>query len=366
MKSLKEIYGDFYSPEHLLSYGRPWMISVGSRSIGKSTGWLIWLIRDYLINGNRFIYLRRTDDEVKATAPTACDSAFMILRDSGYEVYTVIASKHKFTLYRTEEDFKNKVGEEIGCYFALSQSYKYKSANFGANKYNWILYDEFINIDSTKYLGTKSNITYEYDRALELYQTVDRGIGQAFRNETKFIFIANLATYYNPIFIGLGIDEYIRTDSKTIAPKEKLWVVEQTKEVKATEKAKESNSYKLSNDKNKEYAYENTAFDAKMEFVKKVTKPLKPMFNIKFNKSVYGVYYVPSESIIYVSTKRNQLFTIALTVDGQDKIDYTLSIRASDNIEMLQLRNMYYLGKLYCENNHIRYLVANYFMLTPN
>lgn len=362
MKTLHELFGDFYSPEHLLSYGRPWMISVGSRSIGKSTGWMIWLIYDYLKNGNKFIYIRRTDDEVKKTAPSACDSAWYILRDNGYPVFSIIAKQGKFWLMRQDPEDGEPVEEEMGMYFSLSQAYKYKSANFGANHYNNILYDEFINIDSTKYLGTKTNPTYEYDRALELYQTVDRGVGRPFRNETKFIFIANLATYYNPIFMGLGIDEYLRTDTKNLAPKGKQWALEQSKKVKATEEIKQSYAYQLSNERNADYAYDNIAFDEKVNFVKKINDPMKPLFCLKWNSTVIGVYYWEKEQYVYLSTKHPPLTAIALTADAQDKINYQLALKPYDALQIQQLKALYMRGRIICETRKIRYIITNYFM----
>lgn len=362
MIPINKIFGQFYSPEKALSYNRPWIISIGSRSIGKSTGWLIWALYMYLTKGIRFIYLRRTDDEVKKTADSALDSAWFILRDAGYPVFSITAEKSKFWLQKTEDSEK----EEIGMYFALSQSYKFKSANFGANNYSIILYDEFINIDSTKYLGTKSNITYEYDRCLELYQTVDRGIGKPFRNETKFIFIANFATYFNPIFLGLGIDKYIRTDSKYIAPKDALWVCEQTKTVPATNEVKESYAYRLSNDKQQKYAYENIAFDENGAFIKKPEGILKALFNIKYNDATYGVYMSQTDKCIYVTAHRNELPVIALTAEGQNEVDYTLATRPSESIVMARLKQLYFNGKVYSENRKIKYILSNYFMLSPS
>lgn len=360
------IYGKFYSPEHALSYGRPWIMSIGSRSIGKSTGWMIDTIRRYLKNGERFIYLRRTDDEVKSTAPSCCDSACIILKNAGYDVDHIVAYKRHFWLYKTPNEDGKEKPEDIGMYFSLSMAYKLKSANFGAQNYNRIIYDEFINIDSTKYLGTKDNFTYEFDRCLELYQTVDRGVGEAFRNSTTFVFIANLASYYNPIFIGLGVDQYLNMDSKNIAPKGKMWLCEQTKEVEATADYKNSFSYQLANASNQAYAYENIAFDENMNFVEHIKAPMNALFNIRIGENTYGIYMVPSEKCLYASKRPTQLQTLALTVGAQNKVNYQMALRPAEHPNMLILKQMYYRGAVICENKRIRFDIANYFMLTPN
>ena len=355
MKTLEELFGDFYSPLHALSYGRPWIFSTGSRSIGKSTGWTIWLLYQYLKYGRRFIYLRRTDDEVRMTAPTCFDSAVIIMKEGGYDVYSVTAEKGKFWLRRNPESPR----EEIGCYLALSQSLKRKSSNYGDNDYWYIIYDEFISLDSTKYLGNSKNITFEYVLCDALYRTVDRKVGCPKLGRTKFIFLANLSSYFNPIFIGLGIDAYIRTDSKILAPEGKNWIVEQTKSVKATEDVIcDGSSLSAYNDN-------NIAFDAKMNFVEKIKEPMKAMYNLKWGNETYGAYYVPGRDCMYISKNKTCLQTISLTCDGQDKMAFTLAIRPSDNLVILRLRQVYYLGKVICENRRIRYLLANYFMLTP-
>lgn len=355
MKTLKELFGDFYSPEHVLSYGRKWIFSTGSRSIGKSTGWTIWLLYQYIKYGRKFIYLRRTDDEVRMTAPTCFDSAVIIMREGGYQILDVKAEKGKFYLTRGDGTPK----EEIGSYMALSQSLKAKSSNYGDNNYWYIMYDEFISLDATKYLGNSKNITFEYVLCDALYRTVDRKVGCPKLNRTIFIFLANLSSYFNPLFIGLGIDKYLRTDSKTLAPEGKIWVVEQTKTVKATENFISDGSSLA------EYNDNNIAFDAKLNFVEKINEPKKGMYNLKWGNEKYGVYYVPSRQCLYISKTQTPLQTISLTCDGQDQIDYTLAIRASDNLAIMRLKQVYYMGKVICENRRIRYLIANYFMLTP-
>lgn len=251
IKNLSDsIFGDFYSPRHILSYNKHWMISVGSRSIGKSTGWMIYAIYRYLRFGERFIYLRRTDDEVKRVASNCCDSAVYILKRAGFPIVSIIAQRGYFYIQLDDQEEK----EVCGCYFSLSQAYKNKSANYGALHYNLIIYDEFITTDVHKYLGSREDITYEYDKCVELYVTVDRDVDRPFRNETKFVFIANLASYYNPIFIGLGADRYIRTDSRIVSPKGTNWIIEQTTSVKATEEYKKSVGYSLAREDRKSLA----------------------------------------------------------------------------------------------------------------
>lgn len=362
MKPLGELFGDFYSPLHLLSYGKKWMISVGSRSIGKSTGWMIWLIYDYLKNGHRFIYLRRTDDEVKLTAPTCTDSAFYIMRDAGYPIYSIRAFHGKFLLKR-KEDVEE---EEIGSYVALSQAYKLKSANFGDRNYRSILYDEFITTDVTRYLGNQNNRLYEYVKCDELYTTVDRRVGVPSMKETKFIFIANMSTYYNPIFIGLGVDRYLRTDSKTISPKGTRWVVEQTKQVKATETITKTETVTTDiQDKLYNYNNDNVAFLDNYNLVEKVKKPLLPLCNLKYGKHMMGCYRVLNEDLIYICDKTNQYLTLTMTTDELGTINYALPRSVLGKPYLNIIKQFFEIGKVRFGSRKCQYEVSNYLLMIP-
>lgn len=354
-----KIFGDFYSPERTLSYHRPWIFSVGSRSIGKSTGWGIVFLKDFLDDGKKFIYVRRTDDELMVTCKTFFDSAVRILKNNGYNIASFEYRERNYWVKMEGED----KARQCGTVLPLSQEQKYKSTNY--EEYWNILYDEFISADPNKYLGSKSNITYEYDRCLSLYESVDRGVGRAFRNETRFVFLGNNSSYFNPLFIALGIDEYLRTDTKICAPKDKLWIVEQTSKVKATEKIEHSFSYQLSNEKNRDYAFNNLNQEQKDDnFVMKLTNPMRPLLNMKYRGHLMGVYIVDELGKIYICNKTNNLFTLAMTCGDQDKINYLLAIRYSDSEWLKIIKKAFYNGDVIFENRKCKYEITNYFMLT--
>ena len=99
------IFGKFYSPTKALSYHRPWILSIGTRSIGKSTGWLIKAIGNWCETGQKFIYVRRTDDEIKITAKTACNNAVDILHQNGYNICSIEARNGGFYAKRVKNTY---------------------------------------------------------------------------------------------------------------------------------------------------------------------------------------------------------------------------------------------------------------------
>jgi len=305
---MADIYGKFYNPNRLLSYGKVLNFTIGSRSIGKSTGWAIHLLKDFIDNGHQFIYVRRTQDETQLTAPSYFDNAVNILNDHGYDI--------KEFYYKGGEYYID--GKLCGYAIPLSLQQKYKSSNYSLVW--WILYDEFMVApgSSARYIGGSTNASAEVDAMTSLYQTVDRGIGRAARNETRIIFVGNAGTFFNPFFVNYGIDRYLRPDTKYLNPKKEIYVVELTTETEATKEIKNSNGYKMSTEKTKAYAYDNKYADLKGDlFIEKAPNGRHIMLcNMIYEGQTYGLYSYPEAGYLFVCHK---------PCDGKPSISLTSS-----------------------------------------
>lgn len=336
---MADIYGKFYNPNKLLSYGKVLNFTIGSRSIGKSTGWAIHMLKDFLDNGHEFIYVRRTQDETQLTAPSYFDNAVNILQDHGYKIESFY--------YKGGQYYVND--QLCGYAIPLSLQQKYKSSNY--SKVWWILYDEFMIApgSSARYIGGATNSMAEVDAMTSLYQTVDRGIGKSFRNECRIIFVGNAGTFFNPFFINYGIDRYLRPDTKYLSPKKEIYVVELTRETEATKDIKNSNGYKMSTEKTKGYAYDNQYADTMSgnQFIEKAPEGNHSMLcNIIYEDNIYGVYSYLDAGYIYVCHK---------PCDGRPNISITTSdhkpnylmIRTYQGHPITQLiKQMYDLGAI--------------------
>lgn len=305
-----DLYGVFYNPIKVLSYGKFIIFSIGSRSIGKSTGWAIFLLTEFIDKGRQFIYVRRTQDETQLTAPTYFDNAANILIENGAPIKEVV---YKGGVYFVD-------GKVAGYAIPLSLQQKYKSSNYSDVWY--ILYDEFMVMpgSTSGYLGGRTNSSAEVDAMSSLYQTVDRGIGRASRNETKIIFVGNAGAYFNPFFINYHIDRYLRPDTKYLSPKNDIYVLEQTSETGATKTIKESNGYKMSTEKTRQYAYENKYADlGASAFIEKFEGRKLPLCNFSYEGDLYGLYRCNEAGFLYVCHKTcDGRQTIALTTADHD------------------------------------------------
>lgn len=355
-----KIYGAFYSPERILSYGRHWLFVCGSRSIGKSTGWAMYLLTEFLKKGYKFIYCRRTDDEVQETCKEFFNSAVEILNSYGYK----FAFRYEFKTYFIKREGCDE-WEACGISMDVNGEQKSKSKNF--NGYKYLLYDEFISMKN-QYLGGQKNPLAEYRFMLSLYGTIDRDINKAFLNETVFIFLGNLASFFNPFFIGLDVHKYINMNNNIlgsiIAPKGEQWAIEfvDPKDIPAVEEYKSSVLYKLSDESYKNYAYENIVFDSST-FIGKTDEPRTALIDLAINGEILGVYTLKRSKMIYISKDITHLRTLALTNEDH-KIDFNLCLNSNKNPYLKLIKEAYELGQVLFENSKIKMLLSNYYMFT--
>lgn len=327
------------------------MIITGQRSTGKSTGVAIYLLLDWLNNHHGWIYTRRTKDETDLTCDTWFDNAADILNSFGYEVTVE---------YKGGEYYVN--GELAGWCIPLSQQQKRKGDNLSLAW--WIVYDEFIAFDG-RYLGTKDDPIKEYRALMSLFQTADRGIGKAFRNEVRIIALGNNDSYYNPLYMALEVDKYIKTDTHFLAPRDEEWVVQQLREEDASNAKDYKNSvgYKLADKRTKEYAYENLNKEstATKNFIKKCNDPMTPLCNIIYEGYQMSILDNARKGFLYVKPGwSNTPYEFALTTDDH-KPNYVLSLRTGNEGPIPVFRRMYEIGQVRFENQKCKYCLDNYF-----
>ncbi|MBR2554134.1 MAG: phage DNA encapsidation protein [Aeriscardovia sp.] len=352
--------GDFISLVKILSYGKPWMFLTGSRSVGKSTGISIFHVIDFLKNGKKFIYTRRTKDETLLTCNTFYSNAIEIInRKTDFKIKKFYYEAGKYYIQMEGEESP----KECGMIIPLSQEQKYKSSNLSG--FCNLVYDEFIASDPSLYLGSKDYPDREYNALISLYQTIDRGIDRPFRNETRFFFAANTTTIYNPIFLKLGISDYIEDHSRFISPKKALWVLNQIPEVKATETIKDSFAYMLSDDFNRKYSYENKGRDTD-DFIKRPPANRRLYHcTLSYKGSKYGVYSDFDRCDYYIDNPQEGHKIISLDAESHTQDDLIMITSWNEIPIMGSLLIRFKRGKLFFGNGRIKTVFYKYFKLSP-
>lgn len=187
----KEKKQEYYDGSNLLETGCPWLICFGQRANGKSYWWKKYCLEQAYNKGEKFIYLRRNDRDVKENFVTAYfDDAPVKQITRG--TYDGVIAYHGFLyFYNFDEDNHINKGQEIGRYCSLNQDYRYKSQVF--NDTTTILYEEMI----------PSNNMYLVDETNRLQQFAST----IFRHrDGKVIMIGNTLSRVCPFFCDWSID----------------------------------------------------------------------------------------------------------------------------------------------------------------
>lgn len=159
---------------------------LGGRGIGKTYGAKRRVIRDAIRHGEEFVYVRRFETELAATASFFDDIAHEF---PDYE-FRVLNRKAEMRLLADGVDGEWTL---IGHFYALSKSQQMKST--ALPRVTSIIFDEFILDEGfTRYLPEEPKVFNEF------YSTVDR-----WQDKTRVFFLANTISMTNPYFIEYKI-----------------------------------------------------------------------------------------------------------------------------------------------------------------
>lgn len=358
--SANKRYPGFWSWDRLISTGKPVMIAMAGRSIGKTTDGGYQLIKDFINNQNRFLYVRRTDDELKLT----CKTYF----NGGSKLYEAKTGR-KVNLVYDRGEYKDQDGNVYGYSIPLSLVHKVKSNYEGLGIRN-IIYDEFNLKPGLErfYLGSKNHPLLEWEQLDDLYVTIDREFGKAAKNTTRLFISGNAESFYNPVLQALHVDKYLQWGKDSfINPKNELWACEYLQKVGATEKIKESNGYRLATDAQKMQDFDNAEKEKDTDILDIRGKGyiVRPIVCMSYAGRKYTMYIVEKEGFVYISTKpRNDRENIALTMGDTTEINQITAYTYRDRPEMSFLRNMVNNGLVRYETEQAKIDILTYLKFT--
>lgn len=176
----------YYDFGPLISRNAVYNFVVGARGVGKTYGAKRKAIRDFLKQGDQFVYLRRYNTELKSVKNTFIAD---IAHEFPQQVWKVQGEE-----LQTRPVGDDKAPWQTMCYFvALSKAQQKKSVSYPRVK--TIIFDEFI-IER----GVLHYITGEAKVFNDFYSTVDR-----YKDKTRVYFLANSVSIMNPYFIEWDI-----------------------------------------------------------------------------------------------------------------------------------------------------------------
>mgnify|MGYP002622982814 CR=1 FL=1 len=356
--------GYFYNPSKMLTYKRPFNVMQTSRSVGKTTIFGCVVLLNYLIKGKQFVYVRRTDTETLDGARDFFIDAVDIIREY-YPEFNLISAYYEANKFYAEIGGNEDIEKvEIGRTMPLSFVGKRKSVR--PKDANVIIFDEFVAMYQKEYLGTADNLTEEYDRLIILYQSIDRGKGQAFKNDTAIFCLGNSTTLFNPIFLGLNCLKYIQKESKFIAPKKAFYIIERVERVPATEEIEKSFAYQMTSETERQKMYHNDTGEFTGRYIADKPKKSQPLCNFTLAGKTNCLYYSEYKMVYFIGARCNdyEIRHYSLDIDGHEMTDTELVYAMKDFIYSNNLRASYQHGRLLFQNMETQRRILSYLKIS--
>ena len=148
----------YYSIENILKTDARYMILLGQRANGKSYQTKLTVLKDFLKDGKRFVYLRRRLEDIKTASVEEYFADMPIKKLTKGQFNGIKAWQNKLYFIYTDEngDVTEKI--HIGYYCALNVCERYKSWAF-PEVYN-LVYEEFIT--DGVYLTDEPNLLQQF------------------------------------------------------------------------------------------------------------------------------------------------------------------------------------------------------------
>lgn len=319
----------YYNYNKVISYNALLNILIGSRGVGKTFGASELVVKDFIKNGNEFVYLRRYKTE---------------LSKSMSKFFKALIQENKFP--DDKLDVKGNtfyINDNVAGYgVTLSTAQQLKSSNFP--KVKTIIFDEFL-IES----GQGHYLKNEVDIFLGLIETISR-----MRNVRVFM-LANAVTEANPYFLYFDLTLPYNNDIRTF--KDGLILLQYMNNPEYIEAKKKTRFGKLvSGTDYEDYAINNNFVDNNSMFIEHKSGNSKFSFSFIYKDNRYGVWIDYNNSKIYVSNDFIENgFVFATTTDDHKPNTLLYSIAKNYNCWNVFIKN-YKLGNVYFENNKIKNL----------
>lgn len=323
----------YFNPQNTASHNKLMNYIIGIRGCGKTYSTLKYFVERYLKTGERFIYLRRSEEELKKLTTQKNGRLFNHVQ-AEFEGHALWAEAN---VLHVDKDI-------CGYAAALSTAGKFKSdAITGVTN---IVFDEFI---INKLITQQRYLPDEVTAFLEFYETIARPGSRDY--DVKCWFLGNAVSSSNPYFDYFDLHTpfqgniYKKGDSlvQMVAPPDLIEAKKATRFYKMLEGTAYEN-----------YAVENKFLTDTQHFIKKKSKSSEYQFGFIYYDDVIGVW----------KDYRNGWYIISDDVDKQCRLMYaattethepnTLLLKGARNSYHLKgLRDAYDLGCVYYENQRL-------------
>lgn len=286
----------YYDGFRTLTYNCLFNFIVGNRGGGKTYWFKKWAIKDFIKNGNQFVYVRRYKQELKKISKFFDDIAHEF-------------PNHKFDVKGMTFYIDNKLA---GTAMPLSTSKIEKSTPFP--KVNKIGFDEFI-LDK----GVYRYLEDEVINFLELYETIARS-----RDNVIVFFLSNAISMTNPYFLYFNISlpygkNIIRKDDILLELVQNQDFIDMKKQTRFG-RLIEGTSYA-------DYSIENKFLRDNKTFIEKKNGHCDYLFGFIYKDDKYGVWTNHEQGLVYVSYDTDPYSKLVYSITMKDHQPNTMLLK---------------------------------------
>lgn len=331
----KDIY---YNYDRLWGYDFLMAFLITERGLGKTYGAVVKAIKNFIKNGDHFIYLRRYKSELINAVPHIFDA---IIKNNEFPDYNFYVEGNKFFIQPKELEGEKGSKIEFGRAVALSTANILKSTNF--SDVTLIIFDEFLLAT-----GVYHYLKNEVETMLDLIETIGR-----LRDNLKVLFLGNMVSLTNPYFAYFNLSLPYNSEFKTF--KGGSIVVQYAKNSAYRQVKKASRFGKLIDGTHYgSYAIDNNALMDSDSFIAKKDGECKNFSVIKLKGQKYGIWRSKLDGRLYVSLDYDPSNPCIFTFDNMDHDESTILDNAKRSGWFRIVIESYKIGNLYFEDQNIK------------
>lgn len=276
----------WYSLDNIRSYNCLFNFIILLRGVGKTYAFKKFAIREALDKKDLFLYLRRTDVEVR-------DAEDSFLNDVGKEFpgkeFRIYKDKLQYNLMDCETGEYLQDWNTLGYFAYLSNARRKKSVSYEGVKY--MAFDEFLIPPADKYA---KYLPEEVTVFLDFYETVAR------MRDVQVFFLSNAMSTINPYFLHW----------KLVLPRNKTGIKRIGEDIAIEfhdnaeyREAKQATRFGklIAGSSFEQYALGNEFITENSEFLLKKTQKSYYQYTIQIGDDIFGVYRDSWEQKIFIS-----------------------------------------------------------------
>lgn len=292
----------YYNYDKLASFDALFSFVLGGRGIGKTYSAISNCIKDFLKNGNQFVYVRRYQSELDKAAPDFFEAHIANGEFEDHTFSVKMSKKHGTRFYID--------GDLAGHGIALTTSMIWKSTPFPLVR--TIIYDEFcITQGCYRYLSNEVTLF------LELFETIARS-----RDNVRVWFLGNSTSVTNPYFSYWNLTIPYEGDFRRF--RDGLIVVNSvSNEAFREQKRKTRFGQLISGTKYGDYAIDNDFLQDNTVFVRKRPSDAGWYFNLQMDGTIYGVW-LDSQGNMYISKSYEPNSSLTFAFSQKDHTETTI------------------------------------------